>query len=511
MTAKILLNVSARRVTMGVFAQRRLSEVRGFANDDAARTAFAALLAAHPRTPVYLMTDVVEEDFRSETLPHVMGRARSEMVARKLAQLFRSAPYRAAWRQGRAQDKRRDDLYLFLALNSGDLLRPYLELIESRHAPLAGIYLLPVVSQALVERLKPEVPGVLLVSMQGGGLRQSFFLDGRLRISRLTPLEASDTRPFDQTLAEEIEKSRLFIYNTRLFSRDAPLQVWVLDPAGALLGACEGLPAEANFSCRALGLDAMAKAFGMAAADLPQDMDAMLLCLLGRHSPECSLALPTQTRGFAYHQWRHAVYAGAAAIAALAVMWGGYELYAHGDYRDRAGAARNETAVLRAQYEEAARRFPAAPASADNMRRAVETVEAMRAHARTPAAAMRAVGQGLAAHPTVGLIRLAWRYGADKSADASAGALPWQEEVEVEAEIRPFDGDYREALRLIERVAQSLRAQPGVMEVRVLELPVNLDSKAGLSGNTLDAPDAGASAAQFRLAVKMGRPERVNP
>ena len=352
MTAKILLNVSARRVTMGVFAQRRLSEVRGFANDDAARTAFAALLAAHPRTPVYLMTDVVEEDFRSETLPHVMGRARSEMVARKLAQLFRSAPYRAAWRQGRAQDKRRDDLYLFLALNSGDLLRPYLELIESRHAPLAGIYLLPVVSQALVERLKPEVPGVLLVSMQGGGLRQSFFLDGRLRISRLTPLEASDTRPFDQTLAEEIEKSRLFIYNTRLFSRDAPLQVWVLDPAGALLGACEGLPAEANFSCRALGLDAMAKAFGMAAADLPQDMDAMLLCLLGRHSPECSLALPTQTRGFAYHQWRHAVYAGAAAIAALAVMWGGYELYAHGDYRDRAGAAHRGNIVVVAQVHE---------------------------------------------------------------------------------------------------------------------------------------------------------------
>jgi hypothetical protein len=143
------------------------------------------------------------------------------------------------------------------------------------------------------------------------------------------------------------------------------------------------------------------------------------------------------------------------------------------------------------------------------MRKAVEAVEAMRAHARTPAEVMRAVGQGLAAYSNVGLTKLTWRYGADKRADAPAGggsAPLWQEEAEVDAEIRPFDGDYREALRLIERVAQSLRVQPGVAEVRVVELPVNLDSKTGLSGNTLDAPDAAASAAQFKLAVKMGRP-----
>lgn len=511
MTTKILLNVSARHVTMGVFSQRRLSAVQSFANDESGSAAFGRLLAAHPRTPVYLMADVVEEDFRSETLPHVVGRARTEMVARKLAQYFRAAPYRAAWRQGRAHGKRRDDQYLFLALSGGDLLRPYLELVEARRAPLAGIYLLPVVSQALVDRLKPDVPGVLLVSMQGGGLRQSFFLEGKLRISRLTPLEASDARTFDHVLADEIEKSRLFLYNSRLFSRDAPLQVWVLDPAGTLRGACEAVPAETSFSCRALGRDAMVKAFGMAAADLPQDMDALLLCLLGRHPPECSLALPRQTRGFAYYLWRHGIYAAAAAAGVVSVAWGSYNLYAHGNYRERATAARNEAAALRARYDVAARQFPAAPTSADNMRKAVDAVEAMQAHARTPAVAMRTVGQVLAVYTNVGLSRLTWRYGPDKPTEAAAigGAAPlqWQEEVQLEAEIRPFNGDYREALRLIEHLAQNLRSRPGVAEVRVVELPVNLDSKAGLSGNTLDAQNAGASVAQFKLAVKMGRPE----
>jgi hypothetical protein len=508
MPAKILLNVSARRVTMGLFAQRRLSEVKSFPNDETAWGAFGRLVAAHERTPVYVMADVVEEDFRSETLPHVMGRARREMVARKLAQFFRTAPYRTAWLQGRTRDRRRDDQYLFLALNSGDLLRPYLEITESRRAPLAGIYLLPVTSQALVERLKPQTSGVLLVSLQGGGLRQSFFVDGKLRISRLTPFELTPEQTLGHLLVEEIEKSRLFLYNSRLFSRDAPLQAWVLDPVGTLHAACSELIAEPNFNCSVLHRDALASAFGMPAADLPQDMDALLLCLLGRHPPDCSLAMPRQTLGFAFHRLRLGTYGLAAGLAALAVLWSGYNIFARGNYEDRTVRARDEAGRLQTQYQEAARRFPAAPTSAENMRRAVDAVDALRAHVRTPEAAMRAIGQTLAAYPNIELTKLAWRYGEDKqTVSPPAGATGfqgWEETAELSAGIRPFDGDYRQALRLIEHFAQALRGQPGVVEVRVVELPVNLDPKSGLSGNTSDAPETGA-AAQFKLSVKLGR------
>lgn len=507
MPAKILLNISARRVTMGLFVQRRLSALQSFPADESARAAFGRLLTAHERTPVYVMADVVEEDFRAETLPHVVGRARREMVARKLGQIFRTAPYRAAWLQGRASDKRRDDQYLFLALNSDDLLRPYLELVEARRAPLAGIYLLPAASQVLVERLKPQTPGVLLVSLQSGGLRQSFFVDGKLRLSRLTPFEAAPGQSLGRLLADEIEKSRLFLYNARLFARDVPLQAWILDPTETLAAASKALAAEPNFSWSLLGRETLVKVFGMPAADLPQDMDALLLCLLGRHPPDCSLALPRQTRGFTYHRLRSAIYGLAAGVAALAMGWSAYNLYARGDYEDRALHARSAAAGLQARYEEAARRFPAAPASAENMRAAVEAVQSIQARSRTPETAMRTVGHVLAAYPAVTLAKLGWRYGPDRNngADQSGSAFQgWRETVELSAEIRPFDGDYREALRLIERLAQSLRAQPGVADVQVVELPVNLDPKSGLSGNTSDAPEAGAGA-QFKLALRMGR------
>jgi len=52
---------------------------------------------------VLLVADTVDEDYRSEVLPHVQGRARAELLARKLKQVFRNARFTGAWRQDRKQ------------------------------------------------------------------------------------------------------------------------------------------------------------------------------------------------------------------------------------------------------------------------------------------------------------------------------------------------------------------------------------------------------------------------
>ena len=128
MATKILVSLTARSARFALFARGNLTQLASYENGDAAWNAFDALLQAHPATPVYLMLDTVDEEYRTEVLPHVRGGARREMLKRKLGQLLRTAPYRATWLQGREQGsaKRQDDLYLFLALNSGEVLRPYL-------------------------------------------------------------------------------------------------------------------------------------------------------------------------------------------------------------------------------------------------------------------------------------------------------------------------------------------------------------------------------------------------
>lgn len=498
MSTRILLNLSAQRVTLGLFSGGRLVQVASHAHDDA-QAAFARLLASHPDRPVYMMLDVVEEDFRTEALPHVWGRARREMVARKLAQLFRAAPYRAACLQGRVGSRRRDDQYLFMALTAADLLRPYLDLVEARRAPLAGIWLLPVVSQALVERLSGR-GNLLLVSLQGSGLRQSLFVDGWLRVSRLTPVEHARGGGLAGILAEEMENSRLFVYNARLIAREALLEAWVLDPDGSLAPACERIAPEPHFHCRVIGADSLARALDLPTDRPLPDMDALMLCLLGRKAPACSLAPREQTQGFAYHRWRRglAVAAGLVLLGGLGV--GAYNVLERQQHLEQARRLRAQAAQVQARYEAVTRSFPAAPASADHMRHAVEVVERLRALARQPKTAFRLVGRVMSAFPQVELSRVLWRAG--ETGANGEGFRPGPETLELAAEIRPFDGDYRAALALIGRLAQALRASPGVAEVRIARLPVNLDPKAPLTGNTADVPET--AVARFDLTVVLG-------
>ncbi len=513
MAAKLLVSLTARSARFAIFERGTLSQVSGHENGEAAWSAFAALLQKNSDIPVYLMVDTVEEEYRTEVLPHVHGHARREMLKRKLGQLLRTAPYRATWLQGREQvgGKRKDDVYLFLALISGELLRPYLDHIQRRRVPLAGIYLLPQVSQALAMQLKCVTPGALLVSRQQGGLRQSFFLNGQLRISRLTPFDPLGDVPVTAYYAGEIEKSRLFLYNSRQLPRDARLTVQVLDFDGSLTDLPAQLTQDASLSCQRIPFDQICATLGVAANALPRDSEALHLYLLGKYTPSVSLAAPQLTVDFTAHRLRLGLYAASAALTAAALMWSGYNLYR--GYANQSDITRTmaDTARYRAQYAEAARLFPAAPVSADKLRRAVEVAGQLKKLGRTPEAFLRIVSQGLNVFPQIQLNRLDWRYGAVATAapvtsSTQIAGLNWRQQGEIEAEIRPFTGDYRSALALIERFAAGLREQTGVAEVMIAKLPVNLDSSSVLSGSTQDNVETKPGAAQFKLNILL-KPE----
>ncbi|MBT9613670.1 MAG: hypothetical protein IV108_10445 [Burkholderiales bacterium] len=511
MSTKILVSLSARKACFALFDRNGLTGFTAYDNDDRALHAFGDLLARHRDVPVYLMVDTVEEEYRTELMPHVWGGARREMSKRKLAQLFRTVPYRAAWLQGRdtGAGKRRDDVYLFLALNSGDLLRPYLDLIHSRRAPLAGIYLLPQVTQALASRLKCATAGVLLVSRQQGGLRQSFFLQGRLRISRLTPLDPLGEPATAESYAAEVEKSRLFLYNSRLLPRETRLTVLILDADEGLAQVSNLLSQDATFHCQRIGFEQLRAALASAPNDLPRDPEALHLFLLGKYPPQASLAEPRLTGDFTSHRLRAGLYAASAVIAVAALMWSGYNLY-RGYANQRATQdAIADTTRYRNQYAEAAKQFPATPVAAEHLRQAVEFTDQIKKFQRTPEPFMQLLSQVLSEFPQIELNRLDWRYASTTATpQSSAGDVSpsaWQQQGEIEAEIRPFTGDYRAALLLIERFAASLRAQPNVAGVTIVKLPLNLDPASTLSGSTQDSTDAKPGAAQFKLGIVIRR------
>ena len=514
MATKILVSLTARSARFAFYVRGNLTQLASYENGDAAWGAFDVLLQAHPATPVYLMLDTVEEEYRTEVLPHVRGSARREMLKRKLGQLLRTAPYRATWLQGRDEvgGKRQDDLYLFMALSSGEVLRPYLAHIVRHRSPLAGIYLLPQVSQALAQRLKCATPGALLVSSQQGGLRQSFFLNGHLRIGRLTPFEAQGGADMAQHYAEEIEKTRLFLYNSRLLPREARLTVQALDIDGSLAQLPALLPQEANLSCACISFEQICKALAIGSNVLPRDTEDLHLYLLGKYPPPVSLAAPQLTSDFKMHRLRLGLYGASVGLALLAMLWSGYNLYRGYANQNAIKNVMLDSARYRAQYEEAARHFPATPVSADKLRRAVETAGQLKQFARTPELFMQTIALGLNDFPQIQLNHLAWQYGvvganptSTANSDIQNGKINWQQQGEIEAEIRPFTGDYRSALALIERFAAALRSQAVVADVKISKLPVDLDPSSALRGSTQDNVETKPGAAQFKLNIVLKR------
>src|SRR3989344_2066337 len=222
---KIILCAISNQLTAGLWRLGKLQSHQVFQNNEQGLADFSLFLTNHSNTKLYFLADAVEEDYRLGTLPHTSGGARREVVERKLSQLYRGITYRAAHFINREQDKRKDDRFLFVALNSSDSIQGWIGIIEEQQAPLVGVYLLPMVSQSLVRRMKLMAPHILLCERLSSGLRQSYLHNGRLRISRLTPVPPVAQSQLGHFYVSETEKTRLYLISQRFIGSDTPLSM----------------------------------------------------------------------------------------------------------------------------------------------------------------------------------------------------------------------------------------------------------------------------------------------
>jgi hypothetical protein len=517
-TNKILLYVAASHATAALWRvpfffpsarAGKLAQCRTLGNDESGWAAFNEMLMSHPGTPVYVVVDSVEEDYRYEALPHAGPRARREMVARKLKQAFRNNPFCAALAQGREPGKRRDDRFLFAALTNPDLLRPWLEIIATRQSPLGGAYLSSTVSRALLPALQSNAKHLLLVSEQSGGLRQSYFQDEQLRISRLTPLDSIHPPAHVTAYAAEIGKTRFYLNSQRQMSREERLTVYLLYQSKALAELREWLNSDPGFLCHSIGLEELGARLGIAPAVLKQSPDALLLSVLALQPPPANLAPAGMQRGFRHHQARLALYGLSIAALLAALGWTGANSVRQS--RTVEQTAQTEANIKRqgSLYLEVARQFPNAPTSADNLKGAVEIAQAVQRNARTPEAAMAAVSRALEASPGVVLQRLRWNRGAAQAASAAAEAPPAPAQlagtqappqlIYLDAEIQPFRGDYRAAMAAIDAFVAKLKQDGAVAQASVLQLPLDTSPGSGLSGSTSGGSQP--AAAHFRVKI----------
>lgn len=516
---KLLISVSARQVSAAHWRHGHFAGCDMFTYSDEGLGAFKSYLAEIRRPlPVQMLVDAVEEDYRFEALPHSTGRDRSALVNRKLKQHYRNTPYLSAQLRGRDADKRRDDRYLFCALTNPELIAGWVQAVIECELPLAGIYLLPTVSQGLVERLQLAQTNLLLVSSNSSGLRLTFLRERTLRISRLARIDATTPQAI-KNYAEEISNTRLYLHALRVMTLDEQLSVLIVDSDDTLAELAEIVARDnPNIECHCLTRAEIVARLGIAAPALDSSADALYLHLLGLHAPDSNLAPANVTFGYRRQKLRRGINTAAGVTAFVMAVMGAYNWYRIYDINleirsDSESAARQtaarQIAELQAQYREATRQYPAAPTSGENLRSAVEISQKIGATTRSPETMMTIISRVLEHSPAITVKRFGWKYGAtniepggktDEPGFAAAAGSARRQSGLIDGEVRPFRGDHRAAIETINGFASLLAQQPEVAEVKITKLPLNINPAAALSGNTTDSGEL-AGTAEFKLLL----------
>ena len=442
-----------------------------FAASEAGLAGFRQVLLKHAQLPVLLVADTVDEDYRSEVLPHVQGHARAELLARKLKQVFRNARFTGAWRQDRETTGRRDDRYLLAALTDADWLTPWLSVLHRERVPLCGITPLALACQHLLVRLRAQEPHTLLAYRLNNSLRLSYYHNGLLRFSRLIGSDTPTQLPGNA--ADEIAKTQLYLTGQRILPREARLHVLLLDPSGQLDSAQAPLNADPAFSTRLIDMPSLARALRIPDDFLAATPEVAPLAAIAGEAVQLNLAPPELLQRHTEFRWRRGLNLAAGIVAAIGLtLTATYWLHAQG-LRDQAVQIQGETQRADARHAAVVRNFPALAARPDQLGLTLALATQLNRAPLEIDALFLPLGQALAAHPEVVIKALTLQDTADGTA-----------KITLDARLSDFDGNYRAAMSRIDRFVARLAATPGVITVKRVTSPVNTAPTATLTGKT---------------------------
>jgi hypothetical protein len=485
---RLLLFATPRQIGVLDWRPGHMHWLGEFAASEAGITAFRRVLVKHAKLPVLLVIDTVDEDYRSEILPHVQGHARDELLARKLKQVFRNTRFTGAWRQVRETTGRRDDRYLLAALPDAEWLTPWLSVLHRERVPLYGITPLALACQHLLSRLRLQEPHILMACRLNTSLRLSYYHNGRLRFSRLIGSDTPTQLPGNA--ADEIAKTQLYLTGQRILPREARLHVLLIDPSGQLDSAQAPLNADPAFSARLIDLSSLARALRIPDDFLAATPEVAPLAAIAGEAIHLNLAPPELLQRHTEFRWRRGLHRAAGIVAAIGlVLTASYWLHAQ-DLRDQTLRIEAETQRGDARHAAIVRSFPALATRPDQLGQTIALATQLKRSPLDINALFLPLGHALADHPEVIVKTLTLQDAANGTAN-----------ITLEARLADFDGNFRAVMSRIDSFAARLAAAPGVSSVERTTSPVNTAPTATLSGKT--AGEVNPAETRFTLSLQV--------
>lgn len=509
MPARRLLYIDASGVTAHHWQLGHLHAEGSFGHDEAGLAAFADYLRRHRSSLFYLLADVAEEGFQTEDIPFVRGADRAALIERRLSQYFYGTPLSVALSLGRNKEGRRDEKVLFAALTRHQHFEPWLLALRHAESQLAGIFSMPLAIAALMRDTLAATPQALILSASRGGLRQTFFENGQLRFSRLTPMVTGSIDETAITAAVESEKMYQYLAGQRLITRGAPLAILVLahpSRSEAFRSRCRDTD-ELRF--RFVDLAAQAEQQGLKTPPGADNDANLYLHMLVRRTPRFQFAPAVERRFFRLWQARFALQSTAAVILVGCLLFAGKQLFDLGDLSAQTAEIQGQIDIDKRRYDAAMQTLPRIPLSSDHLRELTDRFEALARRSPGLEPMLLQLSQALATAPKVELTRLDWRL-TGRPDDAPAGGTPAGADaggpfvvLDVFARLPVgMVSDHRAQLETINGLAATLRSRPG-LQVRVLKLPFEVESGKSLRSSGESAAQVEAPAFSLRV---VGRP-----
>lgn len=475
---------------------------------------FGTALDAFPQYPAIIVTDLIEESFRHDSVVHVSGSDRTAVLKRKLDFVFRNTTYRQAKVTERETTGRRDDRIMISAVTKPDLIEIWVKvLLEKRFAIQSVTSIAHLMHDFTVIGKLDKEEYLLVINVEpGGNLRQTFIRKGIVMFSRLTPMQLRDNTLLGSDILQETLQLRQYFERIQFVPYEAVLRIQVYSTFDDNFLQLDTRSTEANrFEVHDVGplLNALDVDLG---GQEPNPSQYFIASVLAGRQPANVYAPPSATKYQDLRNLSRAVWISSAVVIATGLgiaMIPGLSIL---DQRQQRDAFLAQTRPLREEHERLSERFPETPIPSREMQLAVETYDMIAKQVYTPLDVWNMVARAMAGSEGLQLTGITWEL-VEKPADqvdeseengasrarrrptpqqaalAAAGitGVVLQGRTAIKAHITGeafSDNSFREAQEQVDALVNALALNPGVT-VFASQMPTQVRTDIDIS-NTVD-------------------------
>lgn len=503
-----------------------------FGNGPDEQDLFVEQIRLYPKHPVIIVSDLIDENFRHDTIVHVGGADRDALLKRKLDFAFRNTRYRIGIVIARQADGRKDDRILLSAISKPERIDVWAKLLLQEKMAVQSVTSIAHLLNSWLPLEKLENEENLLVSQldADNNLRQTFVKNGRVMFSRLASLTTVPERRLGVEILQESTQLRQYLERIQFLSYESPLRIQVLSshPQGSI--ELDSYASELN---RFEAVDIHDKCAGMQidVQDSPLlPSHYVIASILQRKKIDNLYAPPSLTRFNDLRSFGKLLWASAAAVLVMGMGLNLPGLLDVFDKREQAATMRTRTAPLRSEYEAHTARFPETPVPPREMELVVDTYRLINRQVLSPLEALNHIATALESSPGLELTSIDWQlvearfddspdqYGNIPVPPPSLNGLPadsaltgaiLQERTQLHVSI---DGEayspqsFREAQDQVTRFISALERAEGVT-VTATQMPIDIRTDVSVSAVINDSEVR----APFTLDIDIELPKAEEP